>query len=117
MSSDSQVASWVLLNPFEGAVLQEADSQVQSTCGGGGISPQSTCSGGGPGSPLDPGMSTCSGGGISVRQAGPKLLPPHRVPALEWPVHRMWTGSGERTALEEPEKQRLSGSVGRRSFI
>ena len=31
VSSDSEVASWVLLKPFEGAVLQEADSQVQST--------------------------------------------------------------------------------------
>lgn len=31
VSSDSQVASWVLLNPSEGTVLQEADSQVQST--------------------------------------------------------------------------------------
>ena len=103
MSSDLQVASWVLLNPSEGTVLQEADSQVRST-----------------GCLLrTPGMNREVGEGFlrgrPVRSCCHFTMRPGARMALHVPVpgcgqaqvRGLWAAG---TALEEPEKQRLSTS-------
>ena len=103
VSSDLQVASWVLLNPSEGSVLQEADSQVRST-----------------GCLLrTPGMNTWGGEGFlrgrPVRSCCHFTVCPGARMALHLPVPACGRAqvrglSAAGTALEEPEKQRLSSS-------